>query len=70
MGFFQLRSQCKNKTGKSIKKADDFLRLKPILTGVGVTVPLEETTERFGVALPEQQSVLKLKPKHQQSKVV
>ena len=71
MVFSNPEANVKIRPVKEVKMQMIFsVRLKPVLTGVGGTVLFEETTERFGVALPEQQSGLKLKLKHQQSKVV
>lgn len=68
-GFFNPEANLKARLVKEVKMQMIFsVRLKPILTGVGATVPFEEATGRFGVVLPEQRSGLKLKPKHQQPK--
>jgi len=71
VGFFNPETNVKIKLVKEVKMQMIFsVRLKPILTGVAATVPVEETRERFGVVLPEQQSGLKLKSKPQQPKAV
>lgn len=68
-GFYNPEANVKISLVKEVKMQMNFsVSVMPVLTDVGGAVPFEETTKTFGVVHPEQQSGLKLKPKHQHSK--